>query len=73
MTRLGADFSTTARSTVDGESEAYADWLDKYAAFTLMRVLAFGPGLSELADVDLETPHGEASKVIEKASFAVWS
>ncbi|CAN0086697.1 unnamed protein product, partial [Scytosiphon promiscuus] len=58
----------TERRNVDEEGTLYAEWLDAYADFALLRLQSFAPDLSELAAIDAETPHEDASKALEKAA-----
>lgn len=51
---------------VDEDGQPYSAWLDKYAEFALLRLQSFSPDLSELASVDAETTHEDASRSLEK-------
>lgn len=53
-------------SDVDEEGAPFAAWLENYAAYTLMRIQAFGPELAEFADVDMDTSHADASRALTK-------
>ena len=55
------------RRNVDGNGGPFSEWLDAYAEFALLRMQFFSPDLAELAAVDAETPHEDASRSLEKA------
>ncbi|CAM9489398.1 unnamed protein product [Hapterophycus canaliculatus] len=64
-------FSRRVIRNVDQDAACYSEWLDAYADFALLRLQSFAPDLSELAAVDAETPHEEASRSLEKVGGVI--
>lgn len=57
---------------MDEEGHAFAEWLDSYAEFVLLRLQSLSPDLSELAAIGSETIHEEASsRSLEKVRWLV--